>query len=312
LGNRAYLINTSWLTADPSEVAGKHASGHISGEVASSNDRLLIPWFCCFRKSDLRPVKVDTEHLELPCTTLKQAVRNLEHSLPIFEALAHNPKIAHDYWTLACTLLRRLPLPYLTMDPTEVFFADDPKPMETALVGALSGDLSAIPHLKKLTDYDDSVLPYPIDALYSMGGGQPDQARIWNSSVLDGGFEDFQFITWSLPHGVAKPSSPPPLPDSTFGQLYDVRDLIEKWIKAVVPTAPGSDMGLWPGEGKGREHLQIQIYAKSDADAKQLESDPGLRRHLDQLARTRLEPWCREWGFGWQGFLFQAPDWARS
>jgi hypothetical protein len=314
LGNRAYLVNTSWLTSDPSELERRgRETGHVYGEIASSNNRLLIPWFCCFRKGDLRSVQYDSIRLQLPCTKVEQAVRNMEQALPIFEAITRNRKIARAYWALSCTLLGRLPLPFLMMNPLEVLFSDDPAPLSAALVGSLSGDLSAVPHLKALSNYDDEVSPYPLDVLYSISGGQPDTTRMWNASVLDGGFQpDFHYVHWNVPHGEAEPTAPPPVPDSTFGELYDFKSLIDAQVKAAAPSAPGSELGIWPGDGHGREHLQVQINTRTDSDAKRLDASPDLRRYLDELARHRLEPWCKEYGFGWQGFLFQAPKWAKT
>jgi hypothetical protein len=313
LSNRGCLINSSSLTSDSAELERlREQPGHIDGEVAESANRLLIPWFLCFRKSDLRPVSGDSMDLQLPCTTVEQAVRNLEQSLPVFEAIAGDAVLARPYWELACAMVRRLPLRYLTMDPTEPLqiMEEPPEGFTAQFAAAMSGDLAAIPHLKTLCGYDDSVAPYPIDILYSMPGGDPDEIRMWNASVLDGGFQpDFQYVTWSHASGTAEPAKPPPAPSSLFGELYDVRGLMEGWIKAEVPTAPGVDCGLQSG---AVEQLQVDIYARSVADAKRLESSATLRGRLKALADIRLVPWCQKYGFGWKGFRFSSPDWAQS
>jgi len=309
LANRGYLINSSTRTSDPAELERlREHPGHVDGDIAESANRLLIPWFLCFRKPDLRPVHCDFVQLQLPCTTVEQAVRNLEQSLPVFEAIARDLALARPYWELSCTLLRRLPLPYLTMDPIEVLQLGRaaPEVLAAHIVGALSGDFAAIPHLKFLSGYDDSAPPYPLEVLYSVPAGNKDRRRVWNASVLDGGFQpNFKYVIWRKAKDVAAPAAPPPPPESVFGELRGVRDVLKGWIQARVPSAPGADLGLWPG---AVEQLQVAIYAGSDADARHLEGNADLRRQLDDLARTHLEPWCRKWGFGWKGFRFSSPE----
>lgn len=312
MANRAYLINSSSLTSDPAELEHlREQPGHVDGEVAESANRLLIPWFLCFRRADLRPVRCDFMPLELPCTSVEQAVRNLEQSLPVFEAIAGDPALARSYWELSCALLRRLPLPYLTMDPIEVLAMGSEPPLGIArqLVGALSGDLSAVPWLKALVGYEEGAAPYPLEILYTVPGGEKKDSRIWNASVLDGGFQpNFEFVQWRKGADTAQPAAPPPPPDSVFGELYDVPELLKAWLAKASPSAPGAELGLWPGE---LEQLQIDLYARSTVEAAGLEAHPGLRGQLEELARERLQPWCRKYGFGWNGFRFSSPEWAR-
>lgn len=311
MSNRGYLINSSSLTSDPAELERLRSQpGHVDGEVAESANRLLIPWFLCFRQSDLRPATCDFMELQLPCTTLEQAVRNLESSLPIFEAIAGDPQLARSYWELSCTLVRRLPLPYLTMNPIEVFMLGSPPSEAIAahISGALSGDLTAVPHLKVLAEYDDSVPPYPLDVLYSMAGGGADAARAWNASVLDGGFQpDFQYVNWNTADATAEPHAPALPPDSVFGELRDVLQLVKSYVQAELPSSQGEQLGLLPSTP---EHLQVDIYVRS-VDAMRLEENTRLRSQLDELARSRLQPWCAKYGFGWKGFRFSSPEWAR-
>lgn len=312
MSNAGYLINSSSLASGREALDSLRAQpGHVDGEVASSANRLLIPWFLCFRTADLRPVQSDFIGLQLPCTTVEQAVRNLEQSLPVFEAITGDPALARAYWTLSCTLLRRLPLPYLTMDPIEPLQLTSARPELVAaeLVGALSGDLAAIPHLKSLTEYDDSVPPYPLEVLYSMPVGDKDEKRQWNASVLDGGFQpNLEFVTWQTAGGAAKPAAPPPPPNSIFGELHDVPDLVKGWITAEATFAVGADLGLWSDTP---DQLQMEIYARTADGAESLEENEDLGRLLDNLARSRLEPWCRKYGFEWTGFQFSSPNWAR-
>jgi hypothetical protein len=313
MANRGYLINTSSLTSDPDELARlRDQPGHVDGVVAEGSGRVSIPWFLCFRQSDVRMVPWREGRLPLPCTTVEQATRNLEESLPVFEAIAGDPALAQPYWSLACALVRRLPLPYLALSPIEVLDMDS-QPVEAIaaeIMGALSGDLSAVPHLKSLAEYQDDAPAYPLEVLYSVPTGIDRYgSRTWNATVLDGGFQpNFEYVIWNKASDTAAPEAPPPLPQTAFGALYDVKGLLDGWIKEEVPSAPGGGMGILPGPP---ESLVVDIYACSDADAKQLEASPRLRQRLETLANERLEPWCRGHSFGWEGFRFSSPAWTR-
>jgi hypothetical protein len=304
LANNGFLVNASSLTSDPAEFQRLRGQpGHIDAVVAESSNRLLIPWFLCFRVSDLRPVPYNGLEIQLPCTTVEQALRNMEQSLPVFEAIAGSAALGQPYWKLACEGVRRLPLAYLALSPIEILDMDgNPQVPAAQIVGAVSGDLSAVPHLKALSEYQEGP-PYPLDVLYGVGQGiDPHGARNWNASVLDGGFLwNFDYVHWNKADDVAAPRVPA-LPDAAFGELRDVKGLVEAWIKA---DAPGSraivGLGLLPGTP---EQLVLRAHATSEADVQQMQASAGLRSRLDALARERLEPWCRKNGFGWAGCEF--------
>ena len=311
MANRGYLINTTAFTSDPAELTRMRAqAGHIDGEVASSANRVLIPWFCCFRKCDLRPVKNPDYALQLPCTTVAQATRNLEASLPVFTGLVREESVARAYWDFACGMVRRLPLPYLTVNPLEVFLSTDPPAYIAALSGALKSDGISLPHLVQLCEYDTSAAPYPLDVLYSIPAGEADEARMFNASLLDGGFQpDFKYVHWNLGPGAQAPPAPPPVPDAAFGELRAVPTELKRLVKTADPASAGAELTLY--SVRGRDHVQAQVYSRSVAAAKALEAHSALRRQLDELAHTQLEPWCRKHSFGWNGYVFQAPEWAR-
>ncbi|AXQ30069.1 hypothetical protein D0B54_15935 [Solimonas sp. K1W22B-7] len=312
MSNRSYLINSSFETSSPDErFRSEEEPGRVWGEVAEGSNRLPIPRFLCFRQSDLRPATWNGDmQRQLPCTTLEQAVRNFEQARPVYEAIAGDAGLARPYWDLVLALLRRLPLPYLSMDPVEWLILGDVEAGAARLVQALAGDLSAVPHIKAMSEYEEGARPYPLDVLYSVPSGKSDRARIWNASVLDGGFQpNLQYATWQLGPGAAEPTLPPPLPDSLFGEIYDINKLIKDWLSAAAPDAAGADLGLYLDQGQ--EHLRVTLYARGEADARQLVSDPTLKQRLGELAHNRLQPWCRKHGFGWQGFRCEVPDWAR-
>jgi hypothetical protein len=84
--------------------------------VAEGSNRLLVPWFLCFRPGDERNVVGPSGPVPRPATTVAKAARNLEESRPAFEAIAGDARLAGGYWSLACKLVRRLPLPYVTLE----------------------------------------------------------------------------------------------------------------------------------------------------------------------------------------------------
>ena len=284
---------------------------YVYGEVAEGANRLPLPWLLCFRPGDLRPVGGDWVPLKLPCTTVEQAVRNLESSLPVFEAIAGDAALARPYWKLACAMLRRLPQPYLTMEPRELFqlSPDPPQLLTERMAGAFAGDLSAVPHLKHLTGYAEGVPPYPIDVLYAMPGGQRNEERTWNASILDGGFQpNFQYVRWATGPKATAPPAPPPAPMTVFGDLYGVPRLLEAWIKKEDPNSAGVELGLWPGNP---EKLRLDIYARTGDDLKRLEANAPLRQRLGEFAQQHLVPWCKRHGLAWDGHRIAVPEWAR-
>jgi hypothetical protein len=89
MANRASLPNTSFLTSDPALLNERlKEPGNDYVEVASASYKVPIPWLCCFRQEDIRAVKVPMEEGEdqeagLPCTSVAQALLNLEAALPL-------------------------------------------------------------------------------------------------------------------------------------------------------------------------------------------------------------------------------------
>jgi hypothetical protein len=243
--------------------------------------------------------------LQLPCTTVEQAVRNLEQSLPVIEAIAGDAVLARPYWELARAMVRRLPLAYVALIPTEVMELDaDTEAFAANIVAAMSGDLAAMPHLKALAEYNDEVPPYPLDVLYSASIGIDRWApRTWNATVLDSGFVDFRYVSWNKSAESAAPVVPP-VPEATFRRAAR-RARAGQWLgSAGGALRVGRGSRLMKGSP---EQLFVQINAKSAADARQLESSTSLRGQLDALARDRLEPWCAKHGFGWEAFASGLP-----
>ena len=312
MSNNGYLVNSSTLTSDPRELQRLRSQpGHLDAVVAEGSNRFLIPWLLCFRQGDVRYVATPSGPLPLPCTTVEQAAQNLEASLPVFEAIAGNAALARPYGALACKLVRRLPMPYLTMVISELVEegGDPPQELAERIMGALSGDASAIPHLKALAEYRDGVAPYPLDVLYGVGGGIDRYGdRTWNATVLDGGFQpDFKYVTWNKAEETPAPATPPPLDDSEFGALRGVQQLAGGWAREVSRLA-NAWLTLVPESPEG---LALHVYGRGEADTATLQASASLASRLDTLARERLEPWCARHGFAWKGILMSAPAPAR-
>jgi hypothetical protein len=311
LANRGYLINSSALTSDPAELERlREQPGHVDGVVAESSARLLIPWFLCFRQSDLRPVRWESTEVQLPCTTVEQATRRLEESLPLFTAIAGSAALARPYWTLACAVVRNLPLRYVALSPIEILDlgAVTPDTLAASMSGAMSGDLTAVPHLKTLCEYDDKAVAYPLEILYSIPEGVDRHSpRTWNCTLLDFGAVTPEYVHWNKTDDTSTPETRP-VPEAAYGELYDVPELLKAWVAAENPDAAGAGLGLIPG---ATESVVVKIYARSDNDAQRLEAAANLRSRLDTLRHERLEPWCKKNGFGWSGVQFSSPAWAR-
>jgi hypothetical protein len=312
MANRGYLLNSSAPTADPSELDRLRSEpGHVDAVVAESANRLLIPWFLCFRREDLKPAQWRGNAVQMPCTTVEKAVRNLEASQPVFEAIAGQPEIGRQWCNFARTMTSYLPLPYLLLEIDEILDMGDESDAEAMvqhIAGALSGDLSAVPHLKALAEYEEGERPFPIDVLYNAPWGKEDSSRGWNTTVLDCGFVSFEYIHWNKAEATPAPKVRIP-PQETFGQLRDVRDRMSGWIKDAGVSDPSAGISTVPGEP---DQLRGDIYAESDEEARRLEQEPTLASRLDLLARRRMRPWCEKNGFAWAGFHFSSPDWKRK
>jgi hypothetical protein len=136
MANRASLINSKALAnsiyALYREPGDRFDPAFI--EVATDGRGIPLPWLCCFRPANLRPMVVTagdddeeadapdevTGRYNVPCATLAQAVSNLEASLPLFQALAEDPQEGRKRWEVAVQQVRALPLPNLTLSILEL------------------------------------------------------------------------------------------------------------------------------------------------------------------------------------------------
>jgi hypothetical protein len=198
MSNDAFLLNTDILTSDMQELQAATAGGNVRHVLAAeASNRVPVPWLCCFRRSDLRQVELsfqtgpnqfDRMKADLPCVSVAGARRNLEASLPLFEAIVGNAAVAQGYWRAALQGLERMSLPYLTINPIEVFLLNDPAEENLAFSECLDGTVQSIQFIKRLAFYQDGFEPYTVEQLHSCSPDELDhEARRSNSAALDAG-----------------------------------------------------------------------------------------------------------------------------
>ncbi|MET3130307.1 TPR repeat protein [Oxalobacteraceae bacterium GrIS 1.11] len=181
MANRSYLLNTRILSSDPAAlVTALRQDGMNFLEVAQASYRIPFPWLCCFRHSDLRAVRLidhgddgqpQVREILLPSTSLEHALRNLRAALPLFEKLLGDAALAREYWSAAVDELRRMPLPFLMLDPCELLNIPGGEQSAPLLAAALAGDDSALPYMVALAGFGDTCAPYGL-AEFRAGLGQ--------------------------------------------------------------------------------------------------------------------------------------------
>lgn len=201
MANRTQLYNSTLLSSDPRELAANvESEGGEVIECAEASYTIPIPWLCCFRPEDMRKVEAsfgdeedeeaeDDEVIEIeqPCTTVAQAIVNLEASLPLFVRIAGDERVGLAYWQQAIDGLKSLPLPYLSINAEEVaLMGDDHEEYSESIRRALAGDVSAIADLVDLSAYDEKVAPYTLEEFDSITG-ERDETRNANAIALHSG-----------------------------------------------------------------------------------------------------------------------------
>ncbi len=184
MANYAYLLNVG-LPTNSREVLdlARKREGREYVSVEGPKYRIPLPWLRCFRQEELRPYLLDDYAMQVPVTTVEQAIRNLTESWPMYLQLVGNEAIARGYWQDAIDALRAFRLPYLTIDVDEIFVLSDLDENRDALLHALGSNPDPFPGLGVFFSYDPVHLPYPIEVFHS----DPDarqQDRIENCIAL--------------------------------------------------------------------------------------------------------------------------------
>lgn len=314
MSNDANLYNTSFLTSDPYLLSEKSQQpGNDYLIIANAAYKIPVPWLLCFRPEDMQLVKIPMDEddedqgfieARMPCTTVERALQKMEQSLPVFEAITGETKMAAMFWQMAVSCLKSLPLPYLALNAFEVMFMDEPEPYEEAILAALGDDEAAIENMKELSCYDDSVKPFPPDVLYGASTMDRDDARLQNCVALDVSYGS----SWIQPRGTEKrPKLPLPANSIAAPNLKSVMDEVTKLAKEKAGTARTS-LTILPQQSAEHTQLKMLISAATDAECTALLQDTGFREQLDGTLLLQLQQVCREYGFEWLGYVVRSEE----
>jgi hypothetical protein len=335
MANRAFLLNTSFLTSDPYLLEAKlKEPGMDFVEVAEAAYKIPIPWLLCFRPEDIRLVTVQLEEEDeddddedfdengnddhepsasrvevgLPCTSVKQALQNMEQARPMFEAIVGDSKLARTFWQNAMTYLQSMPLAYLTMNPLEVMFMTDPLPYAQQLRAALGGGKAAVEALMDLSCYEKGVRPFPLDVLYAVpGGSDRNDPRLQNCVALDIGYGN-DWHTSADHEGVKRARLPLPILAPSMGpNLSTLLEEVQQLAKTQVKSA-SIHLSFAPRKAQQGEQLKMLISADTDAECNTLLHDASFRGKLDGDIQARLSAVCQGHGFSWLGFVFRSDE----
>ena len=318
MANRAILLNTPFLTSDPWLLEGKlKEPGTDFMEVAEAAYKIPVPWLLCFRSEDIRPVNVPLEtdadaparaiEVGLPCTSVRQALKNMEQALPIFTAIAGNSKIGKLFWQNAMTYLQAMPLRYLALNPIEVMFMADHAPYEQLMRTAMSGDSAAIEALVELSCYQKGVQPFPPDVLYAVAGGDRRDPRNENCVALDIGYGSFWHDAADS-EGKERPDLPLPVASPAVApNLRTLSDEVEALAKSLTKSAK-VNLSFAPKTKTQGEQLKMLLSADTDAECGTLLNDKPLRTKLEGPIHTALASVCRDYGFSWVGYVVRSDE----
>lgn len=182
MGNRVTLYNltqaipSSYLYLDtldqvPEDIRDKLQTLKFAHLCDTNDTGIPIPWMLYFGLEDYQLASVywneeTTYQLPMPCTSIENARKRIEAALPIFERLAGNPAIAHEYWQEAVDLLSRLPFQYLAMGHTEwvsLFGDEDTEAIFEAFKAAYLQGAPSDDFLFEYSGYTKGVQPYSHD-----------------------------------------------------------------------------------------------------------------------------------------------------
>jgi hypothetical protein len=310
MANRALFLNTKLASSDPDALhTGLTTAGNDYVEVAEAAYRIPVPWLCCFRQENLKPIKVRLSarslDLQLPFCTRIAAIQNLERALPIFEHITGEQALARKFWHHAYRRVQEFPLPYVTIDPIEVMLMTDPEGDMRRLSAALSGTAEAITHLKYLSGYEDGILPYAPDILYAVSGPKPLEARTTNTLALDIGLG----CQWHLSEGTTQGKI------DVMGKYADdepnLVSLVERVESEMRSRAPSARLyiSFTPSEGAtGILSLKGLIAPDTDAELTLLQGDSSLAGFLELPALISV---CRNHGFEFAGYVIRSNESVR-
>jgi hypothetical protein len=153
MANRAYLFNTDRPVANPFMLREEGAEVHGPfDEVADWARSIPIPWMLAFRPEDARPFThvwvedpddPESERQEFRahafCVTRERALENLRASLPVFEQVVGDARLAGAYLRDAVAAFGSLERPYVVLHADELIDGDDAR-----FLAALGGSVEML------------------------------------------------------------------------------------------------------------------------------------------------------------------------
>lgn len=165
------LLNTMQIASSSAALAERlHQQGEEYVELGLTEGYVPLPWLACFRPEDL-PTAAGASLLQVP---LERALENLAQTLPAFARMAGDANLARAYWQEAIAQLRRLPLPWLSLDVGDW-------PTQPLLGAALKGQEQA---LLALTAFQRGAPPLPLAEFRSSKVLAADATRLANSVAM--------------------------------------------------------------------------------------------------------------------------------
>ncbi|MBQ4839598.1 hypothetical protein [Pseudoalteromonas luteoviolacea] len=194
MSNNAYLINCEKKTACAAEVYSSNVKYKV---IATGVNKVPVPWFFCFQEQDLVDVKSELESssaeqeifsFKAPVIEVEKAIENLKNSKELMIAFCQDDVLGTQYWERAVADFKSLTYPYIFLDPLEVLYLNVPEEEAKEFIKCYSRDENAFKSIKRLTFYNENILPYDVAQFY--GNSQLDDfARTCNSASMDMGLE---------------------------------------------------------------------------------------------------------------------------
>jgi hypothetical protein len=247
MANRAYLLNIPIVTSDPYALQAGLSQCNEYVEIADASYRIPLPWLCCFNGAPLYSVSVPTEPqsedcpnplvIELPCIDVVTAQQNLHASLSVFQEFAGDAATGEGYWKHACEGLMDLPLSYLTLNPIDVLFMEDPSDVAMKLAACFRSSQPDISLLKSLAKPWDGFTAYSASDFYSLPFEKLDhKARLESSRALDAAYlgKDSRYWHRSTTSQVAAPDvakKPEGEFPTTIAPLEETGQKLRPWWK---------------------------------------------------------------------------------
>lgn len=310
MSNNAYLLNTSTPISDPYRLAElRNEPGNDYLEVSCAAYRIPVPWLLCFRATDLQTVEIPMDddegdsrilRVQLPCTRVELAKENLQEALPVFVRLANDEALGKEYLDFALKALSVYPLPYLSLNPMEVAFMDDPEPYMETMERAIEGSITDVAELSCLSE---GATPYPLDIFYTVPSRDHfDASRIESSIALDIGAG----MCWYQSPGSARKERPD-FVNAFFAEHPSLRNLTEI-IKTLMQAQTGPrdfprcGLSFISPANSTPLHLQAYIHTMTEDAIAKLRADAAFNTQLNGPLAEQFQAVCEKYGFVWAGY----------